>query len=392
VPSAVVVLDAFPTTINGKLDRTALPAPVVLTTADSGPVTLLEQQLCEAYARVLGLPRSLSVGVDDGFFDLGGHSLLAVRLLAEIRALTGSDPGIGVLFEATTPADLARALAEGRSSSSLDVLLPLRGGTGPALFCVHPAGGLSWCYAGLPRHLGDAPVVGVQARGIGSAESLPASLGEMADDYIEQILAHQPQGPYHLAGWSLGGMVVQAMAARLRLAGHDVGVVALLDAYPSEGLRRVAAPDEAEALGALLAMGGYDESILAGVPLDVPGVVAALRAEGSAMASLTSETLIAIKGTYTNTATILREFEHELYDGDVLFFRATVGVVDGDQAPGDWSPFVGGQITICDVECTHREMAQPEPLAEIGRHLRAALEADRTSRVAGATSAGTGPR
>ncbi|MCY1136836.1 amino acid adenylation domain-containing protein [Actinoplanes sp. Pm04-4] len=108
VPAAYVPVDSLPRTVAGKLDVAALPDPD-FSGLSSGRAArnTREQQLCDLFAEVLGLP---SVSIDDDFFALGGHSLLVMRLAGRVRAVLGVDLPVRAVFDAPTVASLAPSL------------------------------------------------------------------------------------------------------------------------------------------------------------------------------------------------------------------------------------------------------------------------------------------
>ncbi|MBE7383125.1 MAG: amino acid adenylation domain-containing protein [Leptolyngbya sp. SIO1E4] len=247
VPSAFVFLEAIPLTPNGKRDRRALPAiDADHFSQDSGfipPRNSAELQLSQIWSEVLHLS---AVGVTDSFFDLGGHSLLAVQLMARIERQFGIHLPLTTLFTDPTLENQATLLNAHSDICAYSPLVPIQtSGELPPLFCVHPIGGNVLCYAELARHLGNnQPLYGLQSSGLSSEQAPLAKIEDMAAIYIEALQKVQPQGPYYLGGWSMGGVIAMAMAQQLQEAGQAVALVALIDSYAPSALSDLDPKDE----------------------------------------------------------------------------------------------------------------------------------------------------
>ncbi|HEL4235932.1 TPA: enterobactin synthase subunit F [Stenotrophomonas maltophilia] len=325
VPSAFVGVEHWPVTANGKLDRNALPKPPQQEAGGLLPRTPLEQELAVLFAQALG--REIPVAVDADFFSLGGDSLSAVHLLLAIEKRWRCDLGLGALFAQPTVAALATRIAEppALADHALGPVISLAAtdADGPTpLFVLHPAGGIAWNYRTLARALQPARAVyGLQSPALDPKQPLPSSIEVMANDYVQRVVTLQPNGPVHLLGWSVGGILAQAMAVRLHEIGREVGELVLLDAYPSECWRAEPEPDPIAALRALLAIAGHDPD--AHPELDSrERILGFLRRGGSALGSLPDVVLDGVVRAVTGTNRLIREHHHRPFVGTLVHVRA----------------------------------------------------------------------
>ncbi|MFD5414486.1 amino acid adenylation domain-containing protein [Streptomyces nojiriensis] len=240
VPSAWVRLDALPLTANGKLDRAALPDPDPADLRGGAepipPRDALESRLAGIWERLLdGGP----VGVHDDFFESGGHSIDALRLIGRINQAFGERLGVSAVLEHPTVARQAALLRGRHIAVAPDPVVRLQPeGTLDPLFLVHPIGGNVFCYRTLAAELGtERPVFGLTAPGLTDPGAAPdATVEELAAAHLEALRRIRPVGPYHLAGWSFGGLLAHEMAVQLRAAGQEVATLVLLDTgYPEPG-------------------------------------------------------------------------------------------------------------------------------------------------------------
>ncbi|MFF4398372.1 amino acid adenylation domain-containing protein [Streptomyces sp. NPDC001480] len=410
VPASYVPLPALPLTPNGKLDVKALPRPQQpAATPARAPRTEAERVLCRAAAEVLGLttptpdtgsPTPTPTGdaalpapalagsapalpsPEHNFFALGGDSLKAIRLV-DAAARAGLRIGLADVFEQPTLAALAASAGGvGRRLDLLGPVLPIRATGGrPPLFCVHGGLGFGIPFAALAEHLDpDQPLYALQARGLADRQELPADLGEVAAEYVDRVRAVQPSGPYHLLGWSFGGVVAHEMARRLRAAGEEVAYLANLDAFPDDA--HGARPTDEEFLADFLTEAGVEPDGTG--PLTPRAVADRLARSGGPLAALDRATLERLLDVMRNNLELFQRFTPGRFDGCpmTLFLATGDGRTAEERAlkAKSWEPYTGLPTEVHPVDSGHQQMLRPAAAAVIGRaveHRLSALAATR---------------
>nr|UZC79429.1 KrmA [uncultured bacterium] len=228
VPSQIVVLNALPLNVNGKIDRNALPAPGNWgEDAYEAPRNEIEQRLAEVWSTVL---KRQQIGIHDDFFDTGGHSLLAIELLSHIQHVFDQPLPLDFLFQNPTIAQLAAQLGAEEKTSVTHVLPIQPTGTQTPLFCVAGANGYAFYFRDLATCLGaDQPLYGLEAPGRDGFSPLPDSVEDHASQLVAALRQVQPQGPHLLAGYSAGCAVAFEMASQLEQQGETVRQLIILD-------------------------------------------------------------------------------------------------------------------------------------------------------------------
>ncbi|MCF2587137.1 non-ribosomal peptide synthetase [Brevibacterium sp. UCMA 11752] len=369
VPPRIVVIDEIPLTAHGKIDESALPDPSQTEVGSrSTPRTPLQETVAAIFADVLSLPR---VGIDESFFELGGHSFLARPLIAAVNEALGAELSVQSLFRSPTVEQLVAEAGQENADSvrdSLQRLLPLRTtGTKAPLFTVHPATGISWGFATMLHGLdAQRPLIGLQMPGLApeDPEQITAhTLTELADDYITQMRSVQPEGPYHLLGWSFGGILAHRLAARLQELGEDVAFLGILDAFPDgQGADDMVVGPElwADYLGA-----NHPGARVGTDDLDDEGVLEVLRELGDPLGNVSTETMTAMTDGFFTMSRLIRESPAETFAGDVVVFTATQDVPPGTPTAESWRPYVTGHIHVTEVPARHADMLTVPALREI---------------------------
>ncbi|MDR6673228.1 thioesterase domain-containing protein [Xanthomonas translucens] len=239
LPQEWVALEALPLSANGKIDRNALRAGdasrgrgQLAPRAVEPPRNATEQWMVALWQRLLKVEQ---VGIGDNFFALGGRSLLALQVINAANRQFGCQLSMVDVFKHPTIGELAGRIgqAAGAPASNGGCSLvqlqrgrqPASGGAPKRLILVHPIGGDVACYHELVTRLDP----GWDVLGIQMSDEHDMSVEQLAQRYVALVRSVQPDGPYHLAGYSLGGLLAFEMAGQLEANGHAVGSVSMID-------------------------------------------------------------------------------------------------------------------------------------------------------------------
>jgi thioesterase domain-containing protein len=405
VPSAIAMMPSLPRTSNGKLDRRALPEVerqrVRATRPYIAPRTLLEQFLADIWCEVLGIEK---VGVEDTFFELGGNSIQAAQLISRLQDKLGQRVQLAALFNLPDIVNLARYLGDTypdtiaarfgveslpaaparRGDEPLDpadLVIPLQTtGEHPPLFMVHPPGGIVICYQALAYHLGSQqPLYAIRSRGLHTGEPLPTSLEAMAAEYVAAIRTVQPNGTYHLGGWSLGGVIAYEMAQQLLADNQEVGFLAMLDTTIPFGEANRAYASDADNEGAEY---GIDMSLEDLAELDaeeqLPYLIEHVRNLGlmdeGAPNAIVWQMIEDLKNLFHTHVRLATEYALQPYPGTITMFRPMESPVEIPTPPDrGW----GQLVTSVDVQYApgqHHTMVKEPHVEVLARRLSLCLQ------------------
>ncbi|MDH5546984.1 MAG: amino acid adenylation domain-containing protein [Gammaproteobacteria bacterium] len=370
-PSAIMFLDAFPLTANGKLDRNSLPnlgAPQKeVDRVYIPPNTEMERTIADVWSNLLGIS---TIGRNDNFFEIGGHSLLATRFVSRMRESFGIEFPLLAMFE--TPVlktvsarieDLMPSIASKLESPTCGnqkqwtCLVPLQSrGTKPPIFCVHPADGGVSVYMTLASMLGtDHPFYGLQACGLEPGQKPINSLDAMASHYFKEIKSMQATGPYCLAGWSGGGHIALELAQRLTANGDEVRSLFIID---TPAIMRISLTDDVSYITSIFKTGiEMSDKELRSLSSDELIRKFAERAKTGLLLSseYSLEDAKRLFSVFKANLDISNSYTPSAYKGDTTFFAATLE--RGSNTPIDlstyWKNFVNPDTRVIYVPGDH---------------------------------------
>lgn len=374
IPAAFVILQDFPLTATGKIDRRALPSPSWEESQQAEmyvpPSTELEKKLVLIWQKTLGLKR---IGVHDNFFDLGGDSLIASALFVEIERQFGLRLPLSFVVENNTVRRMAGELQNPRRARGLVPLHPE--GTKPPLFLVPGAYGDALFWRSLLPYLPpDRPVFGVQALQRDGDHLYRYSVEQVAQRFLEDIRVVQPAGPYRLLGYSFGGLIAFEMACQLETVGESVSFVGLVDTSPPGSHREASIPDRIRIHANNLQKLSQKERPQY-IKNSLKRLLIKIGQRQVVRKAMPMEKLFPNDHRAATTLIIRSYNPQKVYTGSLTVFRVKERpwYVRWDRMEG-WSRLVAGSVIFCDLPGNHGTVVKEPHVKNLGDAINRVLQ------------------
>lgn len=234
IPDQFVILESYPTTATGKLDRNALRGMEIkdkdYKTKSREPKPGMETDLVRIWKAVLGVPQ---VGVDENFFEIGGNSLIALRLAYDIHKEMGLSLPLTAIFEAPTIEKMAGYLDQSTVDKAWKAVHAVKPtGSKIPLFMVSPTVVDVITYHDLADHLNpEQPLYALYSQRWGNFKELDPHESDIISKFVDEIKKIQPTGPYLLGGYSAGGRAALQIVHQLEAGGDKVGCALIMDTF-----------------------------------------------------------------------------------------------------------------------------------------------------------------
>ncbi|MCC3405300.1 MAG: amino acid adenylation domain-containing protein [Microcoleus sp. PH2017_10_PVI_O_A] len=384
IPAAVVVMESFPMTPNGKVDRRGFPEPQVADLVKNSEVVLpidgLEAQLVQIWEQVLNIK---PIGTTDNFMDLGGTSLLAARLADKIDEKLQQSWSLSMIFQAPTIKQLADILRQGNiPNQSLSLVDIQPKGSQPPLFLFE---GVS-IYHPLIPYLGlDRPIYGLIALVKDGVNGPVNQVEAIADYYINELVKVQPEGPYYLGGLSFGGIVAFEVAQKLAAKGQETALLVMFDSMLPSAYKPLPLDRRLRFHAQKIAKQGVGYIIRSVVDkiMTLTDRMTMLARKAIGRYNKVKEPTESMSCTtdYLMTEKIIEQAERAYvpkpYAGKVVMFRA-LDSEDGVSVILDpelgWKPYLKDGLTIYDVPGDHLSILQEPNVGAIGNQIKLLLE------------------
>lgn len=366
VPAIWVKLDRLPLTPNGKIDRNALSIDdgfTPLNTDIIGPETETERMLLNIWKDYF---KKENIGVTSSFFEIGGHSLMAVQILSKLKKTTGKNFQLSILYKYPTVRSLAQFIDRETSDYNFKSLVAIKpSGSKSPLYIIHGDGLNVLNFSHLAKHVHrEQPVYGLQALGLNGVDEPIDNLPVIAYHYMQEILQHNPQGPYLLAGYSSGGYVAMEIRKQLIALGREVKMLIIFDTdaekteykdwyslLPKKAKRHF--PRMVQALKFSINQMFRSKVLQEPVPVE--------------QKKDTREFYKLVQKIKSKHITAFRNYHLEPFDGKLYLYRAKISVhyVEYGKYLG-WDKYAEKGVELFEIPGDHFSMLQPPHVAMLG--------------------------